>query len=311
MVDKPSIYRAEAWGYLNAAKESEGPPLSPLPGGLEFSFQLLAVSGLALLLFALVGRVGEFASGVGVVRNRGLAVVVAPHAAAVEEVRVAVGDRVEAGDVLLVLASPEEAATLFRLRSARRSSLTRYLTAPRSTGLRDELVRVNSEIEEIDARARTREVRAPQAGTVTDLRARSGQAVALGDALLAVDPGAPEAVLEASLPGSFAPLLVAGMPLRVEVDGYSDVVEIVPLASMGGQAVSPEEVKRTLGDPVGISASDLLGPQILVSGVLPKTVRSHGKPILLHDGMTVKVHAEVRRVRIVEALFPWFKELGT
>lgn len=303
------LFRQEAWEHLNAAKQSEGEPLSVVPNGLDVAYWLVVVLGVGLLLFAVVGRVSENATGSGIVRSHGRVVVAAPRAGLVSTVAVSVGDTVSAGQLLLTLSSGEEEASVARLSSERDATLLRYLTSPSDEGLRAGLTRLNAELQQAVARLEENRIRAPSAGVVTDMRVRPGVAVAVGDGMARLETGEKKYSLEAAVPGAYRPLLRAGLPVTVELNGYPDAVQKLELGAVAGEVVGPEEVQRALGRSAH-GSFELQGANVMLQVNLPADLTSRGRRIELYDGMVATVHVAVGRERVAEAIFPWLKDLG-
>ena len=119
-----------------------------------------------------------------------------------------------------------------------------------------------------EARLAERIIRAPQAGTISDVRIRPGQQLQPGDVLLSlVDADAPCVVI-AMVPGHFRPQLAKGMSLRLELDGYRYAYRDVVIDAIGDEIVGPAELK-TLPGPRARRHDGCAGPTLLVQAHLP------------------------------------------
>src|SRR5207244_3125523 len=87
-------------------------------------------------------------------------------------------------------------------------------------------------------RLEERQVIAPRAGVVRNLRIRPGQMLAAGDLVLTLaDEAETGHSVVALVPGQFRPLLRAGMPLRFALDGYPQVSAALEIESVGDEIV--------------------------------------------------------------------------
>ena len=90
-------------------------------------------------------------------------------------------------------------------------------------------------------RLRERQVIAPQAGVVRNLRIRPGQLLAPGDMVLTlVDEERAGYSVVALVPGQFRPMIAQGMPLRFELEGYPQVARTLSVEEVGDEVVGPQ-----------------------------------------------------------------------
>jgi len=246
-------------------------------GGVE-----VREDSLAFLTIEEVGEsvVGAFVRAPGRVAFREGAVseVGSPVDGRVTEVHVRVGQRVEAGDALVTIASPSAAQVRGELARARVMVQSAEIEVARQAQMRErgvgiETDRVRAEAELAQARAMLAAmsattasigrgsaaavtVRAPIAGTVLDRRASVGAAVEAGsDPLLVLgEPGAVWVV--AHVFERELPLIAAGEPARVSLASVGEPVG-ARVESVGG-AVDPE----TRRGPVYLALDDEIAPRL-------------------------------------------------
>ncbi len=115
--------------------------------------------------------------------------------------------------------------------------------------------------------------------------------------------------LIALLPGSYAPQLRRGMPLRLKIDGYPDSNETVAIDRLGSEIVGPREAARAAGRELGDGIT-LAGPIIVVHAVLPSSgfhANRHDFPY--KDGLAGRAEVSVGSERIIVSLVPGLKGL--
>jgi hypothetical protein len=120
-----------------------------------------------------------------------------------------------------------------------------------------------------------------------------------GVALVRVDGG--RASLIALLPGSYRPLLRAGMSLRFELDGYRYVYRELTIDAVDDQVVGPAEARRLLG--ASGDAVRLEGPLVVVRARLPeRSFDFGGRSYEYFDGLVGSVDVRVGSAPIVSLL---------
>lgn len=296
------VFRAEALEY-RARGRAEGRVLRFDPAWTGQTYWLLVAAGLAAALWALLGRVDEYAVGSAVVRMEGRVDVTSPVAGTVDTVAVVPGQRVAAGDVLAALHDAREVAELARIEAEFEEQLVRLLHAPGDVDVRSALVPLRAQRDLARARVEERRVRAPRAGVVGDVRVRPGQQVQPGD-LVATLAG-PDARFRvvALLPGQYRPLLRRGMPLRLEVQGYALAWQEVVIDALGDEVIGPVEARRYLGPVADTLAPS--GPVVLVEARLPgRRFVAGGRTLAYHEGMAARAEVSVRSESILAMLVP-------
>lgn len=303
-----SIYRQEALDHHNNTHE-EGDVLHIAPEWSRWLYWLLTAVVLMGLLYCCVGTVDEYAAGPAVVQFEGRVELTSQGAGLVSSVEVRPGQRVTAGQRLVVLLSEEETASLDRLRHEFELQLVRYLKEPADSTARQALTSLRAEQELAVARLETRVLRAPRDGVVNDVRVQPNQYLTPGVSVLSIVPEDISPTVLAFLPGHFRPYLKPGTSLRLEFDGFRNEYQEVLLEQVGEQIIGPTEVARQLG-PGLAGAFEFKGSFILVRCRLPsQRFESNGEPYNYFDGMPARAEARVRTESILMTLVPALKGL--
>ena len=296
------LFRPQAVA-LHAAGGKHGDVLRLPPLWLRVSYRFLLAAVVAGLLFASLATVSRYAAGPAVVRVAGHTVTVAAPGT-VAAVRVAAGQAVKKGDVLVDLSAPGEAAELEQLELDHRNRLAAFLIDPADGAARAALIDVASGLERARARLAEKSARAPANGVISDVRARPGMLLAPGDPLMTVVDGTAAAEVIALLPGGDRPELRAGMELRLSLDGHGSSEIRAVIDEVGSQVIGPHEARRTLGAGIG-DALRIPGPVVVVHARLERTsFESGGDQLPFHDGMLGSAEVEVGSRRLIGALLP-------
>jgi membrane fusion protein (multidrug efflux system) len=304
-----ALFREEAVEYHQVGFRSEGDVLRVDPGWMRWTYRLLLIVLVAGLAYTLIAHIREFAGGPALVRMGGRTDLTATSDGTVSQVSVAPGQRVEAGRLLVRFYGAREAAELARIDHEFELQLINRLRDPADRGAEQALLSLRAQRELARANLAEREVRAPAAGLVSDVRVRPGQHIVPGQSLLTLSrgQGAPEVV--AFLPGEYRPLLKPGMDLRLELQGYRYAYQHVKVVSVGDEVLGPAEAKRTLGEGLA-DAVQLNGPVVRVEARLPaETFEAEGKVRRYHDGMPGNAEVSIRSERVLVALVPALKAL--
>ncbi|HEX4961926.1 MAG TPA: GAF domain-containing protein [Thermoanaerobaculia bacterium] len=305
----PGLFREEAVEHHQVGLRSEGDLLRVDPGWMRWTYRLLLAVLVASVLFCVFAKVREYASGPAVVRLGGRTDLTATADGTVIDVGVTTGQAVEAGRLLVRFYGAREAAELSRIDHELELQLINRLRDPSDRGAEQNLLSLRAQRELARANLAEREVRAPAAGTVSDVRVRPGQHIVPGQTLLSLVRGQEHPQVIALLPGEFRPLLKVGMPLRMEVQGYRYAYQHLVVESVGDEVVGPAEARRALGDELA-DAVQLTGPVVRVTARLASnTFESDGKVRRFHDGMWGTAEVRIRSERVLVALVPALKAL--
>jgi GAF domain-containing protein len=304
-----SLFREKAVEHHQDGLRGEGDLLRADPRWMRWTYRLLLSVVLTGLLFSLLFKVREYASGPAVVRLGGRTDLTATTDGTVSAVEVRPGQRVETGRLLVRFHGTREAAELERIEREFELQLIARLRNPSDTGAERSLLSLRAERELARSRLAEREMRAPRAGLVSDIRVRPGQRIAPGQVLLSLAGEGGEPSVLALLPGQYRPLIKPGMQLRLELRGYQYMYQHLEVASVSNEVIGPGEARRYLGEEIA-DAVPLDGPVVLVAARLPsQTFEVEGKVRRYHDGMWGQAEVRVRAERVLVALVPALRAL--
>ncbi len=307
--DPSGVYRKEALDHRLRRHRREGEPLRISPSWTRWVYWLLIGLFAAGLLFAVFGRLHQYAEGPAVVHLEGRAELTALAAGTVTVVEVQPAQAVGAGDVLARFYDAQEGADLERIRREFELQLVNYLKNSTDVNTRQALITLRTQKEFAEARLEERIVRAPRAGVVSDIHVRPGQHVATGETLLSLLSEEPRISVIAMLPGHYRPLLRPGMSLRLELSGYRYAYQRLTIGSIGDEVIGPQAARRYLGQEIADTIT-LPGPVVVVRAHLQETTfLSEGRPYKFHDGMQGKAEVRVRSESILLTLIPGLKAL--
>jgi len=239
-----ALFREEAVEHHQVGLRGEGDVLRVDPGWMRWTYRLLLIVLVAGLLFTFLARIREYAEGPAVVQLGGRSDLTATADGTVSQVAVAPGQRVEAGRLLVRFYGAREAAELARIDHEFELQLINRLRDPADAGAQQGLISLRAERELARSNLAEREVRAPVAGVVSDIRVRVGEHISPGQSLLSIVRGESRPEVVAFLPGEYRPLLKPGMPLRMEVQGYRYAYQHLIVDTVGDEVVGPAEARR-------------------------------------------------------------------
>jgi len=273
-------------------------------GVTRTGFALICAAVFVLLVFLVLGRLNEYASGPAFVQLEGRTALSASVVGLVTKVEVKPGDRVEAGDVLVRFHASDEDAEMRAASDEFDNQLTKLLLRPADPATREALVSLRTRNSLAEQRSEQRTLRAPHGGFVGDIRVREAQLVEPGMRVLDLQDSTATATLVALLPGRYRPMLRAGHKLRFEVDGFHQRVHELVVSRVGDQILGPGEAARYLGRDLG-DAFAISGPVVVVQAALPSTsFEADGQRYDFSGGMFGQAEAVVRDEPIAYAFVP-------
>jgi len=303
------LFRREALQHYSSAGNSPGDVLRLSPSWLGWTYRLLVGCFAASVLFLCCGRAQEFAEGPAVVRAGERIDVTTDVAAIVSEVLVSPGQRVETGELLVRLDDARERAQVDRYKREMAASVAASLRNPGDESSRGQIRSLRSQLDHARRQLALRGLTAPTAGIVLDVRTRSGQSLQPGKIAVTIQDGAAAYTLVAALPGHFKPQLEAGMPARLEINGYPHSFQHVELLRVADEIVGPAEARRYLGQEIA-DAIPLSGPVVLAEVALPgNTFTVDGVDYPYTDGLQGVVQIRVRSMPIIVSLVPGLRSL--
>lgn len=285
-----------------------GSPLQIVPAWIRWSTRIVVLAIVAAIAFAALVRVGDFARGPAVIRMAGRNVIATHAAGSVVGIPVQPGMRVQAGAVLLRLDDAPQRAELARATHEYELLLGRLLREPDDESLRKQLASLSVTTELARAHVDDRTLRAPDEGTVSDIRVRVGQQVVPGDAIVAIDSPGSRPIVVAMLPGHERPRLSSARGrMLLELDGFARERVPVVLRSIADEVVGPNEALRFLGKDES-SALEVRGPVVMVEAVIEDLeFEVDGTRYRFYDGMQGALEVEVDSQTLLESVLP---ELG-
>lgn len=300
------LFRREAIEHQRS-RELRAELLAIDPAATHWGFRLLC-AGMAIgLIFFILGRLNEYASGPAFVRLDGRTTITATAAGLVTKVLVVPGDRVEKGDVLVRLHATDELDQLETATRELESQIERLLLHPDDAVTRAAIVSLRSQRDLAQERVDQRTIRAPHGGTIGDVRVREGQVVEPGLRMLDLQDATSAATVIALLPGRYRPMLHAGDKLRFELDGFHHRAHELVVSHVGDQIVGPSEAARFLGRDLA-DAFQIGGPVVLVQAALDRSSFDlDGEHYDFASGMYGKAEAVVRNEPIAYAFVPSLK----
>lgn len=299
------MFRQEAIVHL-VRRGQRGDVVRVHPGWIRAAYWLVLASLLALLGFAALAHVHEYAEGAAVVQFTGRSELIAHEAGTIASLDAVRGQRVERGQVLARLHDAEQVGQLRALETEFESKLVAYLQSPYDPAVKQALGQTRSQRDSARLSVESRTIRAPHAGVVKEVLVRNGQRVEVGSVVASIvaDPGAEGIKVIAFLPGGERPRLRAHQPLRVTLPGYRGVYlesEVRAISEVIGAA---EARGRFLSDRLGDSVP-LTGTVVVVEGRLSSsTFEADGETFQLHDGIIGQAEVRLQSRSVLESVIP-------
>jgi multidrug efflux pump subunit AcrA (membrane-fusion protein) len=298
------LFRKEAL-EAHLGVQGQGDVLRIVPRWAGWTFGLLVGAVIFAIVWSLVGTVDEYASGVGIVRVQGRHELTARLPGTVSAVEVQPGQRVRSGQVLARFHGDE--AELERLSREHDLQLVKVLDDPTNPSARARLAELRSAREAARAQREERLIVAPVDGIVSDVRIQPGKLIEAGATVVSLVPDDARFEVVAVLPGNYRPRLRPGMPLRLQMAGYTSSGAEVPIETIGDQVVGPAEIRRFLPQELADTFA-IQGPVVLVTATLQApTFEADGKTYEYFDGMQGVAEARVESSSVLLTLVPGLK----
>lgn len=297
--------RGEVEGYGDVVRLS--------PRWVTWCYRGLGCLVLASVALLLVGTVDHYSFGPAIVRLVARTEVTSGVDGALATVEVAPGQRVQAMQVLARLDDTQPRQALGRARRQLEVQLRKHMLDPDDPAATEAVIALRAEIEEARAALTQREIRAPRAGVVHDLRLRAGQHVNAGETVMTIGENGGKLEVVALLPGADRPQLRPGMPMRLELRGYPFAYQALEVTHVEQEVVGPTEAQRHLGPRVADSIAADQPVVIVRAAMTASTFEAKGRRFRYHDGMRATAAVRVRAEPIVTTLFPaleWFTADG-
>lgn len=299
------MFRQEAIVHL-VRRGQRGDVIRVHPGWVRAAYWLVLASLIALVGFAALAHVHEYAEGAAVVQFTGRNELIAHEAGTIASLDAVRGQRVERGQVLARLHDADQVGQLRTLETEFESKLVAYLQSPADPAVKQALGQIRSQRDSARLSVESRAIRAPHAGIVKEVLVRNGQRVEVGSVVASIvaDAGAEGIKVIAFLPGGDRPRLRAHQTLRVSLPGYRGVYlesEVRAISEVIGAA---EARARFLSDRLGDSVP-LTGTVVVVEGRLSSpTFEADGETFQLHDGIIGTAEVQLQSRSVLESVIP-------
>ncbi|HTQ79459.1 MAG TPA: HlyD family efflux transporter periplasmic adaptor subunit [Thermoanaerobaculia bacterium] len=305
---EPGIFRRRVIEQMLRPAQAEADPLRISPIWTRISYWVLVAALAGFLVYSLLGRVDEYATGTAVVEMGGRTDLTALDSGTVAAVAVSPGQRVHAGEALIRFDDARERAELERAEREFTLQLVNRLRDPADRTAEQALISLRAQRELSQAALERRALRAPADGTVADVWVRPGQFLQPGQVLLSLaGSGGASPAVAVLLPGQYRPQIRPGMPMRLEISGYRYSYQKLTVEAVGDEAIGPAEAQRYLAPGIG-DTLQITGPVVIVHARLPAaSFTAEGKTYRYHDGMHGQAEIRVRSDRILFALIPALK----
>jgi membrane fusion protein (multidrug efflux system) len=301
-------FRQEAL-RAHAQRISDGDVLRVSPAWVDHAYLGGVALLVVLLVFACLGRVHEYASGSAVIRTENRFGAVSNDAGTVASVEVAAGDCAAEGQVLVRLHDRRETSAFASIERRWEAQLRSYLLEPDSALVRQALASLRVERQDARERTEARLIRAPRAGRVGEVHTRVGAPIAPGDVAVSVVDAEARFRAVAFVPAGDAPQISRGMPLRLELDGYSHAYLALEVAAVSQEAIGAAAVARSLGPQLG-DGLVARGTSVEVEAAIPADhFEIDGVRFPLREGMLAHADIRLRSEPIVLTLLPWLRSL--
>ena len=291
------IFRKEALDHQRIGGRPQGDVLRLSPDWMGWTYRLLLYSFAVFVLFLCFGRMNEYAAGPAVVRCKSKTEVTCVASGTVQEVAVVPGERVQAGQLLLRLDDEEQIAAVQRVEQDLEVELAACLRDPLDETARRSAASLRSQLLYVRQMLAARQLTAPAAGVVRDVRIRPGQPVSPGQLLVTLSGLDSGLTLIVMLPGYSRPQLASGQRGRFEIEGYAHTYQPVTLSKIADELVGPAEARRYLGPDIA-DAISVSGSVVLAEAALEEeSFTVDGQEYVYADGMQGEVQVRVRSLQ--------------
>ncbi len=306
MAPAPTLYRAEALEALGEPRRGRAVDITP--PWLGVTYWLIASVVAVGIAFLCVASKHRYSTGPGIVRDGRRHAVVSRQTGVVHSIEVEMGATVEEGQVLAVLDDALLRGERARLEAQLDTRVREHLLDPEEPTLTAAVADLRQRVLATEARLREREIRAPAAGTIADLRVQLGRPVSMGDVVATIDTGEGRLQLLALMPGDDRPALEEGMRMRLDIPGYRHDYQWFPITAIEDAAVGPREVARVLGSEYADSVA-IAGPTVVVRAQLPEGFVVDERHYAYHDGMLGNAEVRLEREPLLFVLLPFLSEV--
>ena len=303
--DKGSLYRPEAL-EAHRTRGTEGAPIHISPVWVRRAYPLIVLTVLVAAAFTIFIKVPTYSTGRGVVILDGTTVT-APAMGTVDKLHVAPGQAVAKGTILVKLQAAAEQDELANAKAELDNATRAYLSEQSDETAKKQLASIWARYNTARSKLEQRTIRAPKAGTISDIRTRNGALLQPGDPIaMIVEGGNTLPEVYAFLPAKDRPRLFPGQRLQVGLSGYTKIRELAEITYVAREGIGSTEVAKLLGPSLG----DALkmppdGSYVLVKARLPRRTFETDHAILpFHHGMLADTEVKIAEKPFLVTLFP-------
>lgn len=302
--DKGSLYRPEALA-AHRSKGTEGELVQISPAWVKRAYPMLVGTILVALLFALFVKVPTYSTGSAIIVFDGTAIT-SPAMGTVDQVLVQPGQAVKVGSVLVRLQAAAETDELVNAKAELDNATRAYLFDESDANIKKQLASAYAQVVKAQSRVDQRTVRATRAGTVSDIRVRTGAPLQPGDHILSIVDAGLEPEVVAFLPSKDRPRLRTGLDLQLDLLGYTKAREKAQITFVSPEAIGANEAAKY----VGATIADALklpqgGSYVIVKARLPKrTFQAEHHTYHYHHGMQAITEVKVSEKPFLVDLLP-------
>ena len=279
------------------------------PAWTRWAYWILVLAFSMMGSYGWLAQVYDYAVGPAIIWKRGDIELRTNVAGTIAAIETAPGEHIEQGQLVVRLHAARELGELQRIGKEFDLQLVMALRDPADVVARQALASLNAQRDLAAIHLDELAIRAPYAGTIGDIRVRSGQSVAAGDVIATLDRPNASCTVLALLPGQYRPELAVGAALRFELAGFRYAHQQARIEGIGTQVIGPAEAKRYLGSEIADSVV-LDGPIVLARAVLPSCELRVGEDELhLYQGMGGRAEVRVKRESLWTVLFPGLRQL--
>ena len=287
--DAKTVFRPEALS-ASRSKHRAGELVNLSPRWVRITLPtILAISAILITLAAVV-QVPSYSRGVAVVRMNGHNVI-SNAQGRINEILVAPGQRVAAGDRLIVLDTTGEQRAFAQIDTVYRDQLGAFLVDPTDEGARQSLAGIVASHTAAKDTLSTRIITAPIDGVVGAILA--SDTVTAGEHVLTIIPASSEPSVVAFMPGADLARIKVGMVLQVEMTGYTHKRAELVITEVGDEVISQMQARKQLGQKLA-DAVPLPPSTVMIKARLTSpSFEAKGKTYDYRDGMDGLAEIEV------------------
>jgi len=287
--DAKTVFRPEALS-ASRSKHRAGELVNLSPRWVRITLPtILGISAILITLAAIV-QVPSYSRGVAVVRMNGHNVI-SNAQGRINEILVAPGQRVAAGDRLIVLDTTGEQRAFAQIDTVYRDQLGAFLVDPTDEGARQSLAGIVASHTAAKDTLSTRIITAPIDGVVGAILA--SDTVTAGEHVLTIIPASSEPSVVAFMPGADLARIKVGMVLQVEMTGYTHKRAELVITEVGDEVISQMQARKQLGQKLA-DAVPLPPSTVMIKARLTSpSFEAKGKTYDYRDGMDGLAEIEV------------------